>query len=39
MRIADAYDRSIIPLAYAIQQAHQTGVGNERTDLRFVNRF
>ena len=37
MRIADASNRFIVPLGYAIQQAHQTGVWDQRADFRFVN--
>jgi hypothetical protein len=44
MRVADADDRSIVPLGYTVQQAHPTGVWDEPADLRFadqgiVNRF
>ena len=38
MRITDTGNRSIVPLGYAIQQAHQTGVWDERADFRLVNR-
>ena len=37
MRITDADYRLIVPLGYAIQQAHQTGVWDERADFRFAN--
>jgi len=38
MRITDAHNRSIVPLGYSIQHTHQTGVGDERANFRFVNR-
>ena len=37
MRISHADNRAIIPLDYAIQQAHQPGMWNEGADFRFVN--
>ena len=37
MRITDAGNRSVVPFDYAIQQAHQTGVWNERADFRLVD--
>ncbi len=38
MRITDAGNRSIVPLGYAIHQAHQTGMWDERADFPFGNR-
>src|SRR5205814_8365188 len=39
MRITDAGNRPIVPLGYAIQQTHQTGVWDERADFRFIDRY
>src|ERR1051326_6106200 len=37
MGVRHAHNRSIIPSSHALQEAHQTGVRNERPDVRFVD--
>jgi hypothetical protein len=38
MRLTRAYNLFVVPAEHAIQKTHETGVRNERTDFRFIDR-